>query len=201
MRLHKAGQIAAVYFDPFQLHSISIDLIKAGVRMIELPQTGQRVEADQALYDAIIGRTIRHYDDPLLNEAIHNAVAVETPRGFRLAKERTSRKIDAAVALSMAHFGALHELKAIGEAQAIPNIFYGYEGASLDDFAVVNGRWAYLPERAAKHSPGATGWKDCRNRNRGCQACINELEESGYFDAENELAEIAKNNIVEIHGR
>ena len=108
MRLYLAGRVDGVYFDPFQLHSIGLELEKEGVRMHELPQTGMRVEADQALYDAIIGRTLRHYNDPVLSEHVKNAVAIETPRGFRLAKEKTSRKIDASVALSMAHYGALH---------------------------------------------------------------------------------------------
>jgi phage terminase large subunit-like protein len=106
LRLHKAKLVDAVYFDPYQLHSIALELIRAGVKMVELPQTNQRVESDQALYDAIIGHMIRHYGDPTLTEHITNAVAVETPRGYRLAKERTTRKIDAAVAMSMAHFGA-----------------------------------------------------------------------------------------------
>ena len=86
LSLHKAGLVEAVYYDPYQLHSIALDLTRAGVRMVELPQTGARTEADQALYDAIMGRTLRHHNDPALNEAIGNAVAIETPRGFRLAK-------------------------------------------------------------------------------------------------------------------
>lgn len=107
LRLHQAGNVLAVYYDPYQLHSIALDLSRAGVTMVELPQTGARVESDQALYDAIISKTINHYGDPTLTEHITNAVAIETPRGFRLAKEKTTRKIDAAVALSMAHYGAL----------------------------------------------------------------------------------------------
>ena len=78
--------------------------------MIEMPQTASRVESDQALYDAIISRTIKHPNHPTLNEHMRNAVANETPRGFRLAKEKTTMKIDAAVALSMAHHGALESL-------------------------------------------------------------------------------------------
>ena len=106
LRLHRVGAVTAVVYDPYQLHSVALRWEKAGIKCIELPQTGARVESDQALYDAIIGRTLAHYNDPTLNEHIGNAVAVETPRGFRLAKEKTSRKIDAAVALSMAHHGA-----------------------------------------------------------------------------------------------
>ena len=106
MRLHAENSLKAVVYDPYQLHSIAINLEKAGVRMIELPQTNKRVESDQALYDAIISRAIRHFNHPTLNEHIGNAVAIETARGFRLSKQKTNKNIDAVVALSMAHYGA-----------------------------------------------------------------------------------------------
>jgi phage terminase large subunit-like protein len=106
LRLHKLGAVASVVFDPYQLHVVALGWEKAGVKCMEMPQTGARVESDQALYDSILGRTLAHCGDPTLSEHVLNAVAVETPRGFRLAKEKTSRKIDAAVALSMSHFGA-----------------------------------------------------------------------------------------------
>lgn len=105
LRLHKLGAVDCVVADPFQLHTSILTWEKAGIKVIELPQTNARIEADQSLYDAIIGRTLAHHGDPVLTEHVTNAVAVETPRGFRLAKEKTSRKIDAAVALSMAHHG------------------------------------------------------------------------------------------------
>jgi phage terminase large subunit-like protein len=107
LRLWNAGNLRAVVYDPYQMHAIGLELAKMGINMIELPQTNARTEADQSLYDAICGRLIRHYNDPTLNEHINNAVAIESPRGYRLAKEKTTRKIDAAVALSMAHWGAL----------------------------------------------------------------------------------------------
>src|SRR5690606_41772425 len=70
LRLHQAGGVAAVVYDPYQLHSIALDLAKAGVHMVELPQTNARVAADQALYDAIVGQTLKHLDHPALNEHI-----------------------------------------------------------------------------------------------------------------------------------
>ena len=103
LRLHGLGAVLCVVYDPYQLHSVALAWEKAGVRCVEMPQTSARVEADQSLYDAILGRTLAHCGDPILTEHVTNAVAVETPRGFRLAKEKTSCKIDAAVALSMAH--------------------------------------------------------------------------------------------------
>lgn len=106
MRLHGLGAVDSVVYDPYQLHSVALSWQRAGISCVEMPQTAARVESDQALYDAIMGRTLAHCGDPVLTEHISNAVAVETPRGFRLAKEKTSRKIDAAVALSMANYGA-----------------------------------------------------------------------------------------------
>jgi phage terminase large subunit-like protein len=40
-----------------------------------------------------------------------NAVSVETPRGIRLSKQKTSKKIDAAVALSFAVLAAIQNGK------------------------------------------------------------------------------------------
>lgn len=104
--MYSQRQVLAVLYDNFQLHSIATDLIKIGIRMRAFPQTARRVESDQGLYDAIIGRNIHHFNHSELNDHIINAVAIETGRRFRLAKEKSSKKIDAAVALSMALHGA-----------------------------------------------------------------------------------------------
>jgi phage terminase large subunit-like protein len=47
------------------------------------------------------------YNAPDLREHVLNAVSVETPRGIRLSKQKTSRKIDGAVALSFAVLAAV----------------------------------------------------------------------------------------------
>ena len=41
--------------------------------------------------------------------AVSRAIAIETPRGWRIAKEKTSHKIDAVVALAMAALAAVEE--------------------------------------------------------------------------------------------
>ena len=105
--LHTAGRVRAVVCDPFQLHTAVLTWQRAGITVHELAQNAGRVESDQALYDAIISKSIRHFNHPELNEAVRNAIAIETPRGFRLAKERASKKIDPAVALAMAAWGGV----------------------------------------------------------------------------------------------
>ncbi len=47
------------------------------------------------------------YLAPDLSQQVLNAVLVETSRGIRLAKEKSSKKIDGAVALAMAVHGAI----------------------------------------------------------------------------------------------
>lgn len=186
-RLHKGGQLDSVIADPFQLHALIIEWEKAGIKVIELPQTSGRVEADQGLYDAVIGRTIRHYNEPILNEHIRNAVALETPRGFRLAKEKTNLKIDCAVALSMAHWGAIRT-KGYGEVSWIADPFADWpppEGYIFD-----TRRGWHMPNKYKRHSTGATSWRDCRYRNKGCDECEAELKQEGYYREQEEASNV-----------
>ena len=47
------------------------------------------------------------YPDEGLRRAIHQAVALETSRGWRIAKEKQAHKIDVVVALAQAALGAV----------------------------------------------------------------------------------------------
>jgi phage terminase large subunit-like protein len=99
-------KIALVLFDPYQF-ARSATTLRGHVRVEEFPQTsGNLTAAGQALYDAISERRLVAYRDPELRKHVLNAVAVESGRGWRLAKEKASRKIDAAVALSFAVLAA-----------------------------------------------------------------------------------------------
>lgn len=185
-RLYQAKQLDCVVCDPYQLHSLIIEWEKLGIRVIELAQNAGRVEADQGLYDAVIGQTIRHYNDHTLNEHIKNAVAIESPRGYRLAKEKTSQKIDAAVALSMAFWGSLSEQKARGGAvQILPD---PWECEDLyrdyDTLPTAAGGYIWIRKEGSETHPPGISWRNCRNRNRGCRACVLELQEEGFYDAE-----------------
>ena len=195
LKLKEADQLDAVFYDPFQLHSIAVDLEKSGVRMKELPQTTGRIEADQSLYDAIIGHSIRHYNDPQLNDAIKNCIAIETPRGFRIAKEKTSLKIDAAVALSMAHYGCVQFQAGYRDATFIPNIFYGYSEMP-GKMAKAGKNYVWVDEDAPyKHKPGITH-ENCRHRNQGCPACMAEYEAEGYYKQQDEIDQIFIENAM-----
>jgi hypothetical protein len=182
LNLHAAGLVSCVVYDPWQMAAVARSWEKAGIRCVEMPQTAQRVEADTALFNAIISGRIRHFRSPELDEAVRNAITIETPRGIRLAKEKASRKIDALVALSMANSAALS-----GK----------YSGSIL---TFVPDPWEADPERirlwalfnspnTAKHNPGIT-WKTCHKRDQGCPACIAELAAEGYYQRQDEEAAI-----------
>jgi phage terminase large subunit-like protein len=190
LRMHEAGQVDRVICDNFQLHTCVIAWERAGIRVIELPQNSGRIEADQGLYDTVIARGLRHYNHPELNEAIKNAVAVETPRGFRLTKEKTSKKIDAAVALSMSAWGALQNKALGGPIQILPgNPFYS--GPPISDYIEAGGRLVYAPKASHKPHPEGVTWQNCPKRTKGCEACIHELEAEGVYEKQEQELELS----------
>ena len=69
--------------------------VSAGLPCEKYAQTqGNLTEATEALYSVLTTKGIRLYNAPDLREHVLNAVSVETPRGIRLSKQKTSRKID-----------------------------------------------------------------------------------------------------------
>jgi hypothetical protein len=78
-------------------------LQRAGLPLEEFPQTVPNLTAaSQNLYELIQGQNLAIYPDAAMRLAISRAVAIETPRGWRIAKEKQSHKIDVIVALAMA---------------------------------------------------------------------------------------------------
>ena len=74
-----------------------------GLPMVEIPQTAQRmVPASQALYERIAQGLLEHDGDPALARHIRNAVATESSAGgWRLAKGKARKPMDAAIATAM----------------------------------------------------------------------------------------------------
>jgi phage terminase large subunit-like protein len=95
--------IGGAYLDPFQAMGLVQALRQAHWPVAELPQTaGNLTRAGQAVYDVVRGRHLVAYRDAELRQQILNTVAIESPRGFRISKATTSRKIDLVAALSFA---------------------------------------------------------------------------------------------------
>lgn len=105
--LKKRYSIGRILYDPYNMSTLAQMGRESGLRMEELPQTqGNQTLFTGALLDSIRSGSLQVYGADDLREQVLNAVMIETARGIRLAKEKASRKIDAAVALAMAVFGA-----------------------------------------------------------------------------------------------
>ncbi len=73
----------------------------------------------QVLFDLLNGKNLRIYPARDLRQQALNTVAIEGPRGFRIAKEKTSKKIDAIVALAMACISAVEGGRPFGSVDDI----------------------------------------------------------------------------------
>jgi phage terminase large subunit-like protein len=100
--------IREVRFDPYQMQASAQRLTARGIPMIEYPQTvGGLTEASNNLYELIKGRNLSVYPDAEMRLAVSRAVAVESPRGWKLSKAVQSHRVDVVVALGMAALGAV----------------------------------------------------------------------------------------------
>lgn len=103
LELQQRFAVREVRYDPYQMQASAQRLTSAGVPMVEFPQTVSNLtEASNNLFELIKGANLITYPDPALDRAIQQTVAVETTRGWRLAKEKTSSRIDVVVALAQA---------------------------------------------------------------------------------------------------
>lgn len=95
--------VVCIVYDAYQLHQMGTRLGRR-VWAESFSQGADRLVADKSLRDRIITRQIAHHDQPVLRDHIRNARAKIDKDGTRLriVKASASRKIDAAVALSMA---------------------------------------------------------------------------------------------------
>ncbi|MCL6448266.1 MAG: hypothetical protein K6U04_08965 [Armatimonadetes bacterium] len=108
LELKNRFSIREARYDPYQFHRSATTLTKAGVNMVEFPQsTPNLTAASQNLYELIKGGNLIAYPDDGLRLAVQRAVALETPRGWKITKEKSSHKIDVVIALAQAALGAV----------------------------------------------------------------------------------------------
>lgn len=100
-----------VAFDPWRFRPEAEKLLSEGVAMLEFPQADSRmIPASQAFFEVIMAGEIAHNDDATLKTHIHNVIADQKDRGWRISKPKGSKaKIDAAVATAIAIFLAQTE--------------------------------------------------------------------------------------------
>jgi phage terminase large subunit-like protein len=100
-----AGQyeIQEICHDPWRFQAPALELEREGLPITAFPQSPARlIPASDRLYRAVIERRITHPNDPELNRHVANAIARDSPRGWRLDKPHGRAQIDAVIALAMA---------------------------------------------------------------------------------------------------
>ena len=108
LELRQRFDVREIRYDPYQLVAVAQRLSGAGLPMVEFPQSVPNLtESSTNLYELIKGRNLAAYPDDEIRLAVSRAVALETSRGWRIAKEKVSHKIDVVVALAMAALGAV----------------------------------------------------------------------------------------------
>ena len=86
--LHKRFRVEEILYDPYQMQASAQRLTRAELKMVEFPQTsGNLTEASQNLYELIKGRNLVTYPDAAMRLAVSRAIAAETARGWRIARQ------------------------------------------------------------------------------------------------------------------
>ncbi len=120
LELHQHFCLCKVLFDPYQMQATAQRLTRAGVRLQEFPQSPANLTTvSQNLFELIRGQNILAYPDPDIRLSISRAVAIETPRGWRITKQVQSHKIDVVIALAMAAHATIQ-----GQAEGCYNTNY-----------------------------------------------------------------------------
>ncbi|MBA2560049.1 MAG: hypothetical protein H0V07_09210 [Propionibacteriales bacterium] len=99
-------RVREVVADPFRWQRSLQALDAEGIPVTEYPQSAQRMTpATSRLYTAVVNGQLTHSGDIRLTRHLRNCVLKEDARGSRLSKSSkdSRRRIDAAVALVMAH--------------------------------------------------------------------------------------------------
>lgn len=98
--------VVEVAYDSYQLHQWAVNRRKETTAWYrEFSQGADRMEADKGLFDLIRDRRLHHTGNPELRQHVQNANAKHDKlqdTKMRLVKKAETRKIDGAVALSMA---------------------------------------------------------------------------------------------------
>ncbi len=101
--------IDKVLYDPHQMLATAQRLERAGLPMEKFDQTPANLTAmAENLCDLLRTKHIMLYPDAQMRRSASQAVAVETERGWRIAKRKQTHKIDVIIALAMATYGVVN---------------------------------------------------------------------------------------------
>lgn len=96
-------QVMSISYDRWSFERSAQMLSDEGLLMVEFPMTNERtVPASNRLYEAVQQHRVVHDGDPVLAAHVRAGATRDTERGWRLAKGKAKRPIDALIALMIA---------------------------------------------------------------------------------------------------
>jgi len=103
LNMARSYQVQKCLFDPWQMQAVAQRLQKQGLPVEEFPQTSPNLTAaSQNLFDLVESQGLVMYADEQMRLAIFRAVAIETPRGWRIGKQNQAHRVDLVISLAMA---------------------------------------------------------------------------------------------------
>jgi phage terminase large subunit-like protein len=125
---HRRFSVRAVLYDPYQMAASSQRLIREGVPMKEYPQSPSNLtQIGENLFGLIKARNLMVYPDGEIRSAVSHAIAAEGARGWKIAKDRQSHRVDVVIALGMAAHACV-------KAQEKPGFDPSYSGFQDNDW-------------------------------------------------------------------
>ena len=101
--IQTSSLVIEVVADPWRFQQSMLELAERGISFMDFAQSNARMgPASERLHAAIVERRLTHRDDPALNAHVRQAIARDTPRGWRLDNAKSRDNIDAVVSLAMA---------------------------------------------------------------------------------------------------
>lgn len=110
LELYNRYQVASIVYDPKHLMQMMYRLKNSGLPVTPFEQTeGNLISGSQLLFELLKNRNVEAYPAPDLRKHVQMAVAKTTQRGFRIVKDKVSKRhhVDGAVALMMACYAAV----------------------------------------------------------------------------------------------
>lgn len=93
--------------DPLRAYPLIQQLAQAGIKVEEFPETvANRTKIGETLFSLVRDKNLIAYPSDELREHLLNAVGLETPSGVRMAKGKSTKKMEAAIAFAMAAVSA-----------------------------------------------------------------------------------------------
>jgi phage terminase large subunit-like protein len=145
--------VRGIYYDPYQMASVAQRLATAGLPMREYTQTTDHLtEMGSNLYELVKGANLVLYPDDAIKLAMNRAVAKETPRGWKITKEKQSHKIDIVIAMAMAAIAAVE--RGQNEPRLVTSEWIGVHAGPRTGFAGAPG-FGGTPEDVAWQAAGS----------------------------------------------